>query len=72
MKIKRLDHLGIVSGFIYDLNIVADIVALLPIHDFNKITYGEAVKGMIIINMLAMIYCIMKYSKDGWYFTQTR
>ena len=48
MKIKRLDHLGIVSGVIDDLNIVADIDALLPMHDLNEITYGEAVKGMIM------------------------
>ncbi|MCK5819182.1 MAG: DUF4277 domain-containing protein, partial [Psychromonas sp.] len=48
MKIKRLNHLGIVSGVLDDLNIVADIDALLPIHDLNEITYGEAVKGMIM------------------------
>ncbi|MCK5818649.1 MAG: DUF4277 domain-containing protein, partial [Psychromonas sp.] len=38
----------IVYGVIDDLNIVADIDALLPMHDVNEITYGEAVKGMIM------------------------
>ena len=54
MNIKRLDHLGIVSGVIGDLNIVADIDALLPMYELNEITYGEAVKAMIM-NGLAFL-----------------
>ena len=48
MKIKRLDHLGIVAGVIDDLKIVEDIDNIFPTHDYNEISYGEAVKGMIM------------------------
>lgn len=48
MKIKRLDHHGIVSGVIEDLKIVPLLDQYLPQDEQQEITPGEAVKGMIM------------------------
>ena len=48
IKIKRLDHHGIVAGVIEDLKIVALLDQYLPQDDKQEITPGEAVKGMIM------------------------
>ncbi len=48
MKIKRLDHHGIVAGVIEDLQIVQLIDQYLPQDEKQEITPGEAVKGMIM------------------------
>ncbi|MBE0357738.1 IS1634 family transposase [Pseudoalteromonas aliena] len=48
LKIKRLDHHGIVSGIIEDLKIVSLLDQYLPQDDKQEITPGEAVKGMIM------------------------
>ena len=48
LKIKRLDHHGIVAGVIDDLKIVSLIDQYLPQDDKQEITPGEAIKGMII------------------------
>ena len=48
LKIKRLDHHGIVSGVIEDLKIVSLLDQYLPQDDKQEITPGEAVKGMIM------------------------
>jgi len=48
LKIKRLDHHGIVSGVIEDLKIVSILDQYLPQDDKQEITPGEAVKGMIM------------------------
>ncbi len=50
MNIKRLDHLGIISGVIKDLGLVEAIDMHLKkdIQDQEKITAGEAVAGMIL------------------------
>lgn len=48
MKIKRLDHHGIVAGVIEDLKIVPLLDRYLPQDEQQEITPGEAVKGMIM------------------------
>ena len=48
MKIKRLDHHGIVSGIIDDLGIVELIDGQINQDEQQEITTGEAVKGMIM------------------------
>ncbi len=48
IKIKRLDHHGIVAGVIEDLKIVPLLDQFLPQDDKQEITPGEAVKGMIM------------------------
>lgn len=48
MKIKRLDHHGIVVGVIEDLKIVPLLDQYLPQDKQQEITPGEAVKGMIM------------------------
>jgi len=48
LKIKRLDHHGIVSGIIDDLGLVGLIDEHLPQDEKQEITPGEAIKGMIM------------------------
>ncbi len=48
IKIKRLDHHGIVAGVIEDLKIVSLLDQYLPQDDKQEITPGEAGKGMIM------------------------
>jgi len=48
LKIKRLDHHGIVSGVIDDLGLVELIDEHLPQDEKQEITPGEAIKGMIM------------------------
>jgi transposase len=48
LKIKRLDHHGIVAGVIDDLNIVPLLDKHLPQDNKQEITPGEAIKGMIM------------------------
>jgi len=48
IKIKRLDHHGIVAGVIEDLKIVPLLDQYLPQDDKQEISPGEAVKGMIM------------------------
>jgi transposase len=48
LKIKRLDHHGIVSGVIDDLGIVDLIDEQINQDEQQEITTGEAVKGMIM------------------------
>ena len=48
LKIKRLDHHGIVSGVIDDLGLVDLIDEHLPQDEKQEITPGEAIKGMIM------------------------
>lgn len=48
LKIKRLDHHGIVAGVIEDLKIVPLLDQYLPQDEKQEITPGEAVKGMIM------------------------
>lgn len=48
LKIKRLDHHGIVAGVIDDLKLVELIDQYLPQDEKQEITPGEAVKGMIM------------------------
>lgn len=46
LKIKRLDHHGIVAGVIDDLKLVELIEQHLPQDEKQEITPGEAIKGM--------------------------
>ena len=46
--VERLDHHGVVAGVIKDLGLVEKIDALIPVHDQESISCGEAVAGMII------------------------
>lgn len=48
LKIKRLDHHGIIAGVIDDLNIVELIDKYLPQNEKHEISPGEAIKGMIM------------------------
>ncbi len=48
VKIKRLDHHGVVVGVIEDLKIVPLLDQYLPQDEQQEITPGEAVKGMIM------------------------
>ena len=48
IKIKRIDHHGIVAGVINDLKIGPLLDQYLPQDDQQEITPGEAVKGMIM------------------------
>jgi transposase len=48
IKIKRLDHHGIVAGVIDDLNMVPLLDEHLPQDDKQEITPGEAIKGIIM------------------------
>ncbi len=48
IKIKRLDHHGIVAGVIDNLNMVSLLDKHLPQDDRQEITPGEAIKGMIM------------------------
>jgi len=54
LKIKRLDHHGIVSGVIDDLGIVDIIDQQIHQDEQQEISIGEAVKGMIM-NGLRML-----------------
>jgi transposase len=48
VQIERLDHLGIISGVIDDLNLVDMIDSRIASDSREKITCGEAVKVMIL------------------------
>jgi len=48
IKIKLLDHHGIVARVIDDLNIVSLLDKHLPQDDKQEITPGEAIKDMIM------------------------
>jgi transposase len=48
MKIKRLNHHGIVAGVIDDLNMGPLLDKHLPQDDLQEISPGEAIKGMIM------------------------
>ncbi len=48
LKIKRLDHHGLIVGVIEDLQIVPLLDRHLPQDEKQEITPGEAVKGMIM------------------------
>jgi len=51
IDITRMDHLGILSGIIDDLNLVTIIDESVGIDSREKITTGEAVKGMILTGL---------------------
>ena len=48
VSVERLDHLGVVASVIKDLGIIERIDARLGRHDYEEITAGEAVAGMIL------------------------
>jgi hypothetical protein len=48
IKIKRLDHHGIVASVVDDLNMMSLLDKHLPQDDKQEITLGEAIKGMIM------------------------
>jgi transposase len=48
IKIKRLDHHGIVADVIDDLNMVSLLDKHLPQDDKKEITHSEAIKGMLM------------------------
>jgi hypothetical protein len=54
IKIKRLDHHGIVAGVIDDLNMVPLLDKHLPQDDKQGITPGEAIKDMIMIGLRSL------------------
>ena len=48
MEVKKLDHLGIVSGTIKKLGLIEKIDNRLGIKEREEISTGEAIGGMII------------------------
>src|SRR6266478_7627717 len=48
VSVERLDHLGVVASIIKELGIIEMIDALVPPHDQEEITTGEAIAGMIV------------------------
>jgi len=48
MKIKKLDHLGLVAGTIKELGLIEKIDNRLGIKEREEISTGEAIAGMII------------------------
>jgi hypothetical protein len=53
-SVKDLDHCGIVAGIIDEIGLVAQIDQIISKHGNQKVTTGQAVKGMIL-NGLGMI-----------------
>ena len=51
IKVKDLDHCGIIAGIIDEIGLVAEIDKLIGIHGNQKVTTGQAVKAMIINGM---------------------
>lgn len=54
IKVKDLNHCGIVAGIIDEIGLVEEINKIIPQHGNQKVTTGQAVKAMII-NGLGMI-----------------
>src|SRR4028119_1517807 len=54
IKIKNLDHLGIVAGIIDDLGIVENINKILRTESREKVSSGQVVKA-IILNGLGFV-----------------
>lgn len=48
IKVERLDHLGVVAGVIKDLNLIEIIDKRLGVDQYEEITTGEAVAGMVL------------------------
>jgi len=48
IKVERLDHLGLISGVIKDLQITEMIDSRITTDELEEITTGEAVAGMIM------------------------
>lgn len=44
----RVDHLGLVAGFIKDMGLAAHIDTLVGVHSDEKVTVGESVVAMIL------------------------
>ncbi len=51
IKVKDLDHCGIIAGIIDEIGLVAEIDKLIGRHGNQKVTTGQAVKAMIINGM---------------------
>ena len=54
MKIKNINHLGIIAGVIDELEIVTKINEILGVDKRENITAGQIVKAMIL-NGLGMV-----------------
>ena len=48
INVKRLDHLGVISGIMKELGISRLIDSRIPAEDLEEITTGEAIEGMIL------------------------
>ena len=48
LRVKRLDHFGLIAAVIKDLRLIEMIDARLVPDDQEEITPGEAVAGMIL------------------------
>ena len=54
IKVKDLDHCGIIAGIIDEIELVPQIDQMISKHGNQKVTTGQAVKAMIL-NSLGMI-----------------
>ncbi len=54
VKVKDLNHCGIIAGIIDEIGLVEEIDKIIASHGNQKVTTGQAVKAMII-NGLGMI-----------------
>ena len=48
LTIKRMDHLGLVSGMCRELGIAKMIDAVIPENNEHKVTHGEAFVAMLL------------------------
>jgi hypothetical protein len=51
IKVKDLDHCGIIAGIIDEIGLVTQIDQIVSKHGNQKVTRGQAVKAMIINNL---------------------
>lgn len=54
IKVKNLDHCGIIAGIIDEIGLVTQINQTISQHGNQKVTTGQAVKAMIL-NSLGMV-----------------
>lgn len=51
LKVERLDHLPVIAGTIRELGLIEKIDALIPPHEDEQVTTGQAIAAMIICGL---------------------
>ena len=75
MKVKQVDHLGLVASVIDELRIVERIDRYLPVSDKSKVSMGERVKAFILnglgftdcrLYLMSEFFTVICNSKRTW------